>query len=340
MGTNNKKFFKWFLFIFLCSLLATHPEFTQTKSISAIIINPTLMLNFKTIFLSIIIEALPFIIVGVFVSAVLNNFVSEEMIGRIIPSNRILSILMACCFGIFFPICECGIIPVARRLVNKGVPLYSVVTFILAAPIINPVVASSTAIAFSANPQMVWLRLGFALVVSFLTGLLLSFLLRGDEFMKDRIVHSHGCSCEHHHLENSPSLSSKILNTFKDACNEFFEMGKYFMFGAFLAAIVQTFVSHNVLISIGHHQIFSIAAMMIFAFGISVCSSADAFIAASFANSFSSGSLLAFMVFGPMLDIKSTLMLLSSFKPRLVILLTIITALSVAFGAYLIDLWI
>lgn len=298
-------------------------------------------LNFKTVFLSIIIEALPFILIGVFVSAILQNFVSDETIRKVLPRNKILNILLASFLGIIFPVCECGIVPVTRRLVSKGVPLYSAITFMLAAPIINPVVASSTAVAFSANPKMVWFRLGLAFIVSFVTGLILSFWFDNSELKGGTVQNHCGCGCDHdhhdHHHHSQPTFKTKINNTFLNACDEFFDMGKYLIMGASLAALAQTFVSRDIILNIGQNSFSSIAAMMTFAFGVSVCSSADAFIAASFASNFTTGSLLAFMVFGPMIDIKNILMMLSAFKTRFVVALVIIIGLLVVSSTYLIN---
>lgn len=297
-------------------------------------------LNFKTVFLSIIIEALPFILIGVFVSALLQTFVSDETIRKFLPGNRIFNILLASFLGVIFPVCECGIVLVARRLVVKGVPLYSAITFMLAAPIINPVVASSTAVAFSANPKMVWFRLGLAFIVSFAAGLLLSFWFDGSELKRGAVQNPCGCGCDHDHhghYHHSQPFTSKIMNTFLNACDEFFDMGKYLIMGASLAAIAQTFVSRDIILNIGQNSLSSIAAMMAFAFGVSVCSSADAFIAASFASNFTTGSLLAFMVFGPMIDIKNILMMLNAFKTRFVVMLVIIIGILVVSGTLLIN---
>jgi uncharacterized membrane protein YraQ (UPF0718 family) len=281
---------------------------------------------------------MPFILIGVFVSAALQNFVSEETLGRVLPRNKILNIFLASLLGIIFPVCECGIVPVARRLVSKGVPLYSAVTFMLAAPVINPVVASSTAVAFGANPGMVWWRLGLAFIVSFAAGLLISFMFDSRE-MKRGVVHGHcHCGCAHDHRHLHVSFGSKIINTLHNACDEFFDMGKYLIMGAALAALAQTMVSREIMLNVGQHSLSSIAAMMTFAFGVSVCSSADAFIAASFIHNFTAGSLLAFMVFGPMIDIKNILMLLSAFRARFVVMLVFIVALLVAGSAYLVNL--
>jgi uncharacterized membrane protein YraQ (UPF0718 family) len=292
--------------------------------------------NFKAVFLSIIVEALPFIIIGVFVSALLENFVSEEVISNFFPSNRYLGILLACLLGIIFPICECGIVPVARRLISKGVPLYSAVAFMIAAPIINPVVASSTAVAFFNNHAMVWLRLGLAFLVAYLTGLLVSFFVKGNQ-LNTGANEARECACAHEPVAVSQSIRAKMGNTVLDASNEFFEMGKYLIIGAFPGALAQTFIPRQSLLSIGHQPLLSAIVMVVFAFGVSVCSSADAFIAVSFASSFSRGALLAFMVFGPMVDVKNTLMLLNAFKPRFVILLILIIFFLVVESAFWIN---
>jgi len=335
--------FPFFILLFCAYIFWYMLEFSTTvlnlKNVG-INITWTGFLNFKTIFLSIIIEALPFILIGVFVSAFLQNFVSEETIRKVLPRNRIPNILLASFLGIIFPVCECGIVPVARRLVSKGVPLYSAITFMLAVPIINPVVASSTAVAFSGNPKMVWLRLGLALLVSFVTGLFISFWFDSRELKMGAFQNNCGCGCDHkhhNHYHSQPTFITKISNTFQNTCDEFFDMGKYLIMGASLAALAQTFVSREIIFNIGQSSLSSIAAMMTFAFGISVCSSADAFIAASFASNFTIGSLLAFMVFGPMIDVKNILMMLSAFKTRFVATLIIIIGLLVLSSTYFIN---
>jgi len=335
MVINMKKKAITLLFLLLSAYIAWHllkflPNITWAD-----------FLNFKTVFLSIIIEALPFLLIGVLVSALLQNFFSEETIRKFLPGNRILNILLAGFLGIVFPVCECGIVPVARGLVSKGVPLYSAITFMLAAPIINPVVASSTAVAFGANPEMVWFRLGLAFFVSFAAGYLLSFWFDGREVKWGAAQDDFGCGCGHAHYDHHHHLPSaftaKIFYTLHSASDEFFDMGKYLIIGSALAALAQTFVPRDIILNVGHHFLASIASMMTFAFGISVCSSADAFIAASFAGNFTAGSLLAFMVFGPMIDIKNILMMLNAFQARFVAVLIIIVSLLVAVSTYLIN---
>lgn len=300
------------------------------------------VLNFKTIFLGILIEAMPFIICGVFVSAFLHNFVSEDFISKVLPRKKLPNLLLACLLGILFPVCECGIVPVARRLVIKGVPIYSAATFMLAAPVINPVVAASTTFAFISEPLVVWLRLGLAFLAALAAGWLLSLLFDSRQLKKSVSLQSScHCGCGHGHSHghcSQPSFAQKINNTIQTACEEFFAMGKYFILGAFLAAVAQTILTRDILFNIGQNSISSIIAMMAFAFGISVCSSADAFIASSFSGSFTLGSLLAFMVFGPMIDLKNVLMMLNSFRFKYTMALIAIVFFLVAGGAFLINL--
>ncbi|MDF2636622.1 MAG: Protein of unknown function transrane [Pelosinus sp.] len=299
------------------------------------------ILNFKTIFLGIIIEALPFILISVIVSSVLHNFVSEELIQRVLPKDKMSSIVLSCLFGMIFPACDCGMVPIVRRLVKKGVPLYCAVAFMLSAPIINPVVATATAFAFN-SIGIAAARLGIAFLIAYITSALVSEVFTGTELKDVQSTHDHNhdhdhdCCCVcHSHTEHKITLREKFLNVLDDACSEFFEMGKYLIIGSFLGAVAQTFIPRASLLTVGHEPFLSIIVMMFFAFSISVCSTADAFIASSFNTSFTTGALVAFMVFGPMIDIKNILMLSHAFRLRFVVFLVVIVSLLCAMGTYL-----
>lgn len=290
------------------------------------IINWNDIVNFKIILLSIVIEAFPFMLLSVIVSAVLNNFISENTIRRIIPKNIFFSILIACFLGGIFPICDCGMVPIVRRLVIKGVPLPAAMSFMLAAPIINPVVGAATAFAFRTNSSVVLLRLGTAFFVALFVGLFIHVFFSGNELKTHGQIHAHGCcghiADDHHHPKYS--FANKLMNTVRDASNEFFEMGRYLVIGAMFGALSQILLPRGMLMAVGQNSLMSIGVMMLFAFFISVCSAADAFIASSFNTIFPVGSLVAFMVFGPMIDLKNLFMLLHTFKMRFVMSLTII----------------
>lgn len=187
------------------------------------IVNWNNVINFKIILLSIVLEALPFVLLSVIVSALLHNFVPNDSIRKIIPKNRILSTVPAAFLGIIFPVCDCGMVPIVRRLVRKGVPLHTAVAFMLAAPIINPVVTAATAFAFRTNINMVFFRLGAAFFVACTVSLLTSLFFKSNELKAGTHTHSPVCGCcDHNHdigdsCSSHISFSDKLMSTIYDA---------------------------------------------------------------------------------------------------------------------------
>lgn len=280
---------------------------------------PQSFLQMNTIFISILIEALPFVTLGVLISGIIQIFVTEEMITKIMPKNPILAVLFASLLGMFFPSCECGIVPIVKRLVLKGVPISAGIAFMLTAPIINPVVLFATYIAFGSDWKMALYRAGGAFVVAFTVGILIAFFYKDNPLKNELSLHHH--DHDHDHSHEQASFWKKIWQTLEHAVEEFFSMGKYLVIGSLIAAAVQTYIKTSTLVSIGHGQIASSLVMMALAFILSLCSEADAFIASSFRSTFSTGSLLAFLVFGPMIDLKNLLMMFATFKKRLVVMI-------------------
>ncbi|MEG7379871.1 permease [Bacillus vallismortis] len=285
-------------------------------------------LQLNSIFISILIEAIPFILIGVILSGIIQMFVSEEMIARIMPKNRFLAVLFGALAGVLFPACECGIIPITRRLLLKGVPLHAGVAFMLTAPIINPIVLFSTFIAFGNRWSVVFYRGGLALAVSVIIGIILSYQFKDNQLLKP---HEPGHHHHHHH-----TLLQKLGGTLRHAIEEFFSVGKYLIIGAFIAAAMQTYVKTSTLLAIGQNDVSSSLVMMGLAFVLSLCSEVDAFIASSFSSTFSLGSLIAFLVFGAMVDIKNLLMMLAAFKKRFVFLLITYIVVLVLAGSLLV----
>lgn len=297
-------------------------------------------LQLNTIFISIMIEAIPFIVIGVFISAIIQMFVTDSLVARVIPKNRIGSVVFGTCMGSLFPACECGIVPITERLVKKQVPLHAAIAFMLAGPIINPVVLFATYIAFGSSWQMVFYRAGLAIAVSIAVGLLVSYLFPENqlrEFVDKKIEHYHH---NHDHQEMNAIKNFTLLDKFKGtmdhAIDEFFSVGKYLVFGAFIAAAMQTFIKQSTLLSFGGTQFTAILVMMVLAFIMSLCSEADAFVASSFRSTFPPGPLTAFLVFGAMVDIKNLVMMLSTFKKKFVAGLITLIFLCVFAGALLI----
>lgn len=311
---------------------------------------------FATSFLSVLIGALPFIVVAVFASAFLEVFVSREALARWLPRNPVLGALVAPLIGMVIPMCECGIVPVARRLITKGAPLPVATAFMLANPILNPLVFLSTKLAFPNAPHMVWWRMGLGYAVAVLTALAVAVVARrpGAAYLlatpSGPVAFFDGaplpiaggsddgpCDCGHHHGRQTGA--EKVRALFEHATDEFFSVGRYFIIGALLAALAQAFISRTLLESVGRGPLFSVLTMMVFAYLLSICSEADAFVAATFASTFAPGALLAFLVFGPMSDVKNTMMMLSVFRRRFVAgLNALLVALSLTAG-YLVNLY-
>lgn len=287
-------------------------------------------LQLNSIFISILIEAIPFVLIGVFISGLIQMFVTEEMMAKIIPQNRFLAVLSGTFAGVLFPACECGIVPIARRLLLKGVPLHAAVAFMLTAPIINPIVLFSTFIAFGNKWDVVFYRGGLAIAVSLIAGLIISYQFKGNQLIEN------GTRGHHHHAHVNQSFLQKLGGTLRHAVDEFFSVGKYLIIGAFVAAAMQTYIKTSTLLAIGQNDVSSSLVMMGLSFVLSLCSEVDAFIASSFSSTFSLGSLIAFLVFGAMVDIKNLLMMLGIFKKRFVFVLVAYIAVIVLAGSLLV----
>lgn len=340
-------------YIFLCGLIVWFAFFPESVRflVQGKLWELSSFTMFKTILLGILLETLPFLLLGVIVSSLMQQFVSERFIRKCIPRNPLLGVPFALVLGFLFPVCECGLIPIVRRLLAKGMPLYIGIVFIVVGPIVNPVVIAATYTAFRSRPDLIYSRMGLALAAGLLIGLIIYFFVKGNPLKNkqsaaDERQHSHSCGLEKEHAEihanphtihtNKPN---KLLTMVDHAGNEFFDMGKYVMLGSILTAAIQTFLPRTNLVDIGQAEFSSIFFMMGFAYILSICSTSDAFVASSFASIFSSSSLLAFLVFGPMLDFKSTLMLMSVFKKRFVLLLSVLIFITVFAGALLLGYW-
>ncbi|MCA0755571.1 permease [Paenibacillus sp. N4] len=314
------------------------------------VFNEANLQSFKILFISILLEAFPFILLGVLFSALLQVFVTDELIRKFTPKHPVAGVLFGALLGILFPLCECGMIPVVRRLIRKGMPAYIGIVYLLAGPIVNPVVYTSTFMAFRTTPEMAYSRMGLAFAVSVVVGFLLYRFMRGNPLKASPSRggadshHHHDHHHNHHHHHNGrehdhslrgKGIRSRFASVLSHSSDEFFEMGKYFIFGALLTALIQTAVERSTLEAYAGQPIFAYLFMMAFAFLLSICSTSDAFIASSFSGMFDYGPLLAFLVFGPMIDLKNTLMLLSTFRAKIVLAVIALTAVLTFAGAWL-----
>ncbi len=304
---------------------------------------------FRTRFLGIFIEAVPFLLLGAAVSGLISAFVTADNIAALIPRNRYVATAIGSTLGFAFPVCECGVVPVARRLVNKGMPASMAISFLLAAPFMNPVVFAATYAAFGFG-QVFFLRFVVTLIVAVTVGLLFAAFSRTEQVvLPQHLAPIRGGSLEsdlrvgHAQIavkgERVPVMQ-KLRNAMHSAIEDFFDMGRFLIVGCILAATMQTVIPQNVLQSLGSGPVTSVLAMQATAFILSVCSTVDSFLALAFVGTFSTGSIVAFLSFGPMVDIKSTMMFLGVFHKRTVALLIALPFLMTLIAGVLINLFL
>lgn len=285
------------------------------------------------VFLGIILQALPFLLIGVLLSSVIQVFIPKEVIERRFPQSLGKGMLVAILAGFCLPVCDCASIPIFRSLVKKGIPLPVAITFLTVTPVINPVVILSTYYAFNGNMNIVIGRVSLGIIAAVLIGLIFvgrppkGPVLSGGAL--DRLMCSCGC---YENLESMTSFTDRAGLFIRHSQAEFFDVGKYLVIGTFISSLFQS-MGTGIFTSAqsGAGLAVSIIIMMIMAFALSLCSSSDAMVARSFANQFPMGAIMGFLVFGPMMDIKNVMMLSSGFSRRFIAKL-LFTAFIVCFA--------
>lgn len=273
---------------------------------------PDSVLQWFAIFISIIIEALPFVLLGTILSGIIEVFITPDIVNKFLPKNKFLRVLFGTFVGFVFPSCECGIIPIINRFLEKQVPSYTAVPFLATAPIINPIVLFATYSAFGNSIRFLILRFVGATIVAIALGVMLAFLV-DDNILKE------DAKPTHFHDYSDKKWYQKIFLALAHAIDEFFDTGRYLVFGTLIASAMQIYLPTRVLTTIGHSPITAILVMMLLAFILSLCSEADAFIGASLLSTFGIAPVMAFLLIGPMIDIKNLMMMVNSFKTRFIV---------------------
>ncbi len=295
--------------------------------------------TFATVFLGIFIEAAAFLMLGSLASGLVEVFLRPNDMARLVPRNPLAAAVVGGLLGLVFPVCECGVVPLARRMVRKGLPMSAAVAFLLAAPVFNPIVIASTLAAFGPSPVFFG-RVILSLVIAVATGAVFAAnrnpaaLLR----MPDPVLMRGGPIVPGGLALVDDSAAGRLSRVLRVAVDEFFDMGRFLVLGAFLAALLQTLVPNAVVLAIGSGPVVSVLVLILLAVVLSVCSTVDAFIALAFAGSFTTGSLLGFLVYGPMVDIKSVLLYAGVFKRRAVAYLVLLPLLMTILASLFINL--
>jgi uncharacterized membrane protein YraQ (UPF0718 family) len=287
------------------------------------------------IFTSIVIEALPFILIGAVVSAAIAVWVPDRAFAALARLPRALQLPGAAVAGVSFPVCECGSVPVARRLLSRGIDPAAGVAFMLAAPIVNPVVLASTWVAYEGRGMALEMTAGRAvlgLAIAMAAGWLIG--ARANEpLLRARVADS---DASHDHGAGG---RERVAAFGQHLTGDFFFMGKFLVLGAAASAVVQTVLPQSFVSGIGGEPVLAALTMVGIAFALSLCSEADAFVAVSF-TAFPLASQLAFLVSGPMLDTKLAVLYGATFRRDFLLKLVLVVvpvavAGSLIFGALL-----
>lgn len=296
--------------------------------------------DFSFAYLSILFEGAPFILVGAMISGMLDIFLPTGMMEKILPKRRVPAVFVAGLLGLFLPICECAVVPVIRRLVQKGLPVSCGLTYMLAAPVLNPITALSTWHAFQGQEPwvMVMARLGLAYVLAIAVGLVTSRFPIG-KILTPKLVESirravvakppgfdpmavnfkPGLAVV---KKESANTDVRVVAALRSGLRDFVDVGIYFSLGVAITALFNTGIAPGAdgINRLAGGLVSGPAAMMLLAFLLSLCSTSDAFIAATL-HHFSFAAKLAFLTFGPLMDLKLIFLYRTVFRSRLIVVL-------------------
>ena len=285
---------------------------------------PTPLQDFLTFLISIVVEALPFVVLGIMVSVAVQVWLPEGWLLRRLPKCRWARQVTISLLGVFVPVCECGNVPLARGLLVQGLSASESLVFLLAAPVLNPVTIITTQQAFANDPVVLAGRMAGGFVIANVVGWVF-MRRRRDELLQPNFIKT--CQISRHIHERRWVRSLELFRY------EASHMLPALLFGAAVAALVQVAVPREILLTLGSNPAWSIAAMLVLAFVISICSNVDAFFALAFRDTFTAGSLVSFLVFGPMIDIKLLSLMRTTYQPKVLMQVSLLVLLmSAAIG--------
>lgn len=295
---------------------------------------PSRMGDILMAFLSIVFEGAPYILIGTIFSGIIDAFLPAKLLDRVLPKSKVLATLVAGFLGLVFPVCECAVVPVIRRLVQKGLPLSCAVTYMLSAPIMNPIVALSTLTAFkefqgltwatAGNATMTIARLSLGYLVAVIVGLIVMRFKPGQVLRASiaaKIEKAAATEDDHVHAPAS-SFNGKLVHAMRSSMRDFLDTAMYFAIGVAITSVFNTQINQGLLNTVAGNDWLAVPSLMGLAIVLSLCSTSDAFIAAPM-TAFSMAAKLAFLVFGPMMDIKLLFMYSSVFQRKVVVSLLI-----------------
>lgn len=302
------------------ALLAAIGVRALTDGASDALALPEALADFVALSLSVFIESLPFVFLGILLSTVVQVWVPQSVIDRVLPRNAALRRAVLSITGVLLPVCECGNVPLARGLMLRGFTVSEAATFLLAAPVLNPVTIITTYHAFGWSDGILAARIIGGFAIANLAGWLLNRSAEQSALLADgfRVQCAHG----HEHTHQGRMQRSLV-----GIAEETSALMPALVIGSALAGAIQVGAPRELLIALGSHPLWSVLALMLLAFIISICSSVDAFFVLSLSATFLPGSIVAFLLFGAMMDIKMLALLRTTFTARALALLTGLVAL-------------
>ena len=292
---------------------------------------PSRMGDILMAFLSIVFEGAPYILIGTIFSGIIDAFLPAKLLDRVLPRNKVLATLIAGFLGLVFPVCECAVVPVIRRLVQKGLPLSCAVTYMLSAPIMNPIVAISTLTAFkefqglswatAGNATMTIARLSLGYLVAVIVGLVVLRFKPGQVLrtsIANKIAQAEAADADDHVHAPAANFNGKLVHAMRSSMRDFLDTAMYFAIGVVITSAFNTQINQSLLNTVAGNDWLAVPSLMGLAIVLSLCSTSDAFIAAPM-TAFSMAAKLAFLVFGPMMDIKLLFMYSSVFQRKVVV---------------------
>jgi len=271
--------------------------------------------DFSYAFLSVLLEGVPFILIGTLLSGIIDEFLPSRVMVRFLPRNAFLGICLSGAMGLVFPMCECGVVPVIRRLINKGLPVSNAIAYMLAAPIVNPIVLVSTYVAFRGQNTMEFTlsRLGVGYFVAVIVALAVHHLPQ-PLLLRRGVFSERGTSNDTSVAEPLPIRAGNALRV---AVADFLDVMVFFVLGVMVSALFSTSLNQELIMPLALNDWIATFSLMVFAGILSLCSTSDAFIAATLI-SFPAVAKLAFLVFGPMFDLKLLFIYSAVFRKRFV----------------------
>ena len=282
---------------------------------------PNQLQDFLTLSTSVIVESMPFVVLGILLSIVVQVWVPSAWLMRFMPGNPFARRAVISFLGVFLPVCECGNVPLARGLIIKGFTVSESMTFLLAAPILNPITIITTHQAFGWDDNILVARILGGFLIANIVGWVFSRHPNQQGLLTERFAAE--CRIADNHEEQGARFGRSV-DLFRREASVILPA---LFIGSVIAGGIQVIVPRSVLVTLGSNPLWSILAMMVLAFIISICSNVDAFFVLPFASTFMPGSIVTFLVFGPVIDIKMLALMRTTFTTRVLLQITVLVAL-------------